>query len=384
MASLGVTGDPDGWQDAAGAISAIVGPLQDEVNGVDTLGGTGLTEHWAGPVADRYQEVWRQRHQRYQDLLHAAGRLPGPIDTFGGQLRGYQQRARQMETHYTGHGLHLTLDGMRFQLPPSHPSLPQELKSLLEGLLMEAERDVDNLWADIRNTVGNLARDLQPLAGDLEDLAFALSPIGIFWAGRAVLDWAGDTIEAHRSDVEMFDHVVLDPVDKFADVLEEKNKDAIERIRAYRDTLEDVEKKASDLVEHDDSALARSIRDDAATALEDANRNVADLDAVKWGGRVAAGAGIAITGIETYQDVRKKGWVSGLEDNAGGWAAIGVGLALGVALGPGLGAIAIGAVVSIGVGWAVQHEVDAHRKSVTKALTGAGNYLHNQFDPAAS
>lgn len=378
MASLGVEGSPDDWQDAAQAIGTIFNSLQDELHGADSAGGTGLVgQHWVGPVADQYRDVWQQRHQRYQDLLDIVRRTPAPVDAFGSQLNGFQKRAQQLEGHYTSHGLHLTLDGRTFQLPPYHASLTQELKTLLEALLKEAELAVEMLWNDIQHAVNDLEGALKPLASDLEDLAFALRPLGIYWAGKAVFDWTAGWVDRHEAGVDQFEHIVIDPVEHFADNLEKKNHEVSERLHSEAGALKGRLKQATEDVERDASDLNKSYRSDVAQALKDTERSVRDLDVVKYGGKVLLGAAILINGMDTYNSYEKDhhNLLPAVEQNAGGWAGLAAGVVVGAVLGPGL----IPFIAAVGVGivaqYSVQYVVD-HRK-------GIGRYMENQFSPVA-
>jgi hypothetical protein len=279
MAPLGVDGDPDGWQDAASAIGSIVSPLQDELDGADAAGGSGLVgQHWVGPVADKYGRIWSDRQLRYGELLRIATQVPGAVDTFGTQLSGFQYRAKQMEEHYTGRGLSLTLDGKRFQLPLGHESLPQELKSFFEVLLKEAESELDTLLSDVETAVNDLTGAIDSHIRDIEDIAFALSPLGIYWAGKAALTGAVDFLGNHESDVDAFEHIVVDPIHEFAEYGKEH-------------------------------------------ALDDLTQDSSDLDVFEWAGRVTAVGAFVVAGVGTIETYRKTHSVgTALADNSGNWA----------------------------------------------------------------
>jgi uncharacterized protein YukE len=385
MAALGVHGDPEGWQDTANAVGAIVSPLQDEVETADALGGSGLAEHWAGPVADKYQEAWQQRYQRYRNLIDLAARTPEPIANFGARLAGYQQRAQQLESHYTGHGLHLTLDGTSFTLPINHISLPQELQRFLEGLLIEAKGAVEELWRDIEGAAGDLEGALKPLAGDLGDLAFALSPYGIYWVGKVTLDYLND--EMKHDPLGALSHLVLEPIHDLAhDTVEAADKLVEDDDNVFAFDARNLRKleDVADFIKNDSSGYFDSLRGDVEQGASDVAKvsGIDGVDTVKLLGRGALVAAIGITAVQTIAD-SKHGWVNSLEENAGGWTGLGVGLVAAALLGPGLGAVAIGAVVSIGVSAIVQHEVNAHRAGTTQALNGIGHFVRNQFDPVA-
>ena len=171
MASLGVHGDPGGWENAASIIGSTVGPLTGELEDADAKGGRGLSEHWYGPAYDRYQDAWRQRYQRHGDLIDYAERAAKALYEFGGLLPGFQSQAYNLEQHYLGYGLHLQPDGLGFRLPPGHESLPQALKSILEGLLRESENKIPAMWRDIDDAIGVLSHTANPVIDWLDRTA---------------------------------------------------------------------------------------------------------------------------------------------------------------------------------------------------------------------
>ena len=114
MSALGVEGDPDGWQGAGYTIRAVAGRLASELDGADASGGGGLRQSWYGPMSEAYQNLWRQRHARYADLIYQAGRAASALIDFGEALIGLQQRAWDLERQWLGLGLHLSADGLSF------------------------------------------------------------------------------------------------------------------------------------------------------------------------------------------------------------------------------------------------------------------------------
>ena len=135
--------------------------------------------------------------------------------------------------------------------------------------------------------------------------------------------------------------------------------------------------------DHDVQAAGRSILLDAkdSQVLDDSFGDLA-----KAGGDIFAIAAAGFTVGQTYLDARKQGWVTAIENHAGGLAEAGAGFAVGavsdalvagalagaVAAAPVLvpiGLAVAGAIVVAGVGAGVNYEVGHHRAGTTRVLT---------------
>ena len=108
----------------------------------------------------------------------------------------------------------------------------------------------------------------------------------------------------------------------------------------------------------------------------------------KFGEKALGGLAVVTTAAETYHSIRKDGAVRGLEENAGDWASLAAGGAVGIGLGiaggaliaagapeilVGVGVVAVGAVVCAGVGDVTQSYVNRHQKGATRVLDDIGH-----------
>jgi hypothetical protein len=361
VSALGVQGDPDGWQGAGYTIRAVAGQLANELDSADVSGGGGLRQSWYGPMSEAYQNLWRQRHARYADLIYQAGRAATALIDFGEALIGLQQRAWDLERQWLGLGLHLSADGLSFALPFGHESLAQEVQAALHAFLGESERDVAAMWADIRSAVGDVVTVLESVLDVLADFdAIELGVIG--WT--AATAWKGLGL---------------------AGVLQ----GAMDQLDAYTvRTAADLRSEADGLKQafYDDGdrgvrAAIIGVEDDADQAVTVAG----ELDKyVKFGDKAFVAIAIVQNAADTYGSIRKEGVDGGLEHNAGGWTSLAVGLGIGALVSTagapvlvGVGVLAVTAVVSVGVGDWVQSSVDHHKKGTTRVLNDIGQGVEN-------
>jgi hypothetical protein len=390
MASLGVFGDPDSWLNAGGTMGSAVQRVQDEIDAADGSGGSGLRPHWYGPVGDTYQDVWQRRYRRYDDLVGQAKPAVTAISNFGQRMIDFQRTAVKLESKWLECGLVLTADGLRFTLPASHASLPHELKLTFESLLGASERDIEEMWNDIDGAVQDLVSVLSSAAGSLEDFAF-LEAAGIGWAASIVLPEAYGLVKSFLS--EHWTDVVLG-------VLGEEIVPALKE-GAEKD-LAEVEDLSKVTYHHGDAFVRSNLRDMKDGALGEVKAAGTADKLVKFGGRAATAIAVVGTGVSTYIDVRREGVEAGIESNAGAWAGLavstvgmglaetGVGLvvaAAGIAVAPvavTVGAVVVLAAASAGVGWLVQHEVNAHQVGLNQAVAATGQAAVAMGDDAKS
>jgi hypothetical protein len=373
MSALGVQGDPDGWQGAGYTIRAVAGQLANELDIADASGGGGLRRSWYGPMSEAYQSLWSQRYGRYGDLVYQAGRAATALIDFGEALIGLQQLAWNLERQWLGLGLHLSADGFSFALPFGHESLAQEAQAALRASLGESERDIEAMWNDIRAAVGDLVTVLESVLDALGDYSvIELGAIG--WTASAVWKGMGGPLGLVQSAMDQLDAYTVRTA---ADLRSEADglKQAF-----YQDGDRGVR------------AAVIGVEDDADQAV----RVAGQLDRyVKFGDKAFTAIAIGLTAADTYGSIRKQGVDSGLEQNAGNWASLAVGLGIGavmgsaavvaavaaapvlVGVGVGVGAVAVTAIVSVGVGNWVQSSVDHHKKGSTRVLNDLGQGVEN-------
>lgn len=377
MSALGVTGDPGGWQHASDTIAAAVRQLADELDAADAQGGSGLRGAWYGPVADAHQELWSKRHGRYGDLLYQAGRAAGALGDFAGRLWNFQVQAASLESQWLGLGLHLTSDGLSFTLPWGWENLEHEIQSLLHARVAEAVREVEAMWDDIRGAVS----DLVTIVGSVIDAAEDFGAIELS-VTLAAVGWTAGTI---------WRDVIGDPLGDASSILGVVG-DLIEARAAHN--LAVAESLSAEWVkdsDHDVQAAGRSILLDAKDS-QVLDNGFGDL--AKTGGDIFAVAAAGFTVGQTYLDARKQGWVTAIENHAGGLAEAGAGFAVGavsdalvagalagaVAAAPVLvpiGLAVAGAIVVAGVGAGVDYEVGHHRAGTTRVLTDIGHGIED-------
>lgn len=368
MASLGVSGDPDGWLHAGDTMNSVIRQLEDELGGADGSGGTGLRPHWYGPVADAYQDAWQQRRQRYDDLIGQARPAVSAISDFGHRMLDFQRRAADLEHQWLRAGLVLTGDGLRFTLP-AHASLAQDLKATLEPVLGRSERDIAEMWHDIEGAVEDLVTVLRSATDGLEDFRYLAAAAVGFAVSFLVHESGaiGGFVRDHA--IDFIDEAVMPRVHEAANA-----------------SKEEAAALSKQTYHHGDAFVRAGLRDMKEHAAAEVTAAGRTAKLVKFGGGAATAIGVVQTGADTYFDIKDRGVAAGLEANAGDWTttavALGIpllasGLTDGMTAGLTAGLVAAGivtagpvlatvgvivatSVVAVGVGKLVQYGVDHH------------------------
>lgn len=374
MSSLGMHGDPGGWQRAGHVIGAVVSQLADELAAADAHGGSGLRGAWSGPVADAYLELWHRRYNRYGDLLYHARRAAGAIIDFGDQLAGFQRRAGDLEAYGFRAGLHLAADELHFILPLGHENLPQHRQVTLGGLLAESEREIGAMWTEVRLAVNDVVTVLESAISALEDfemLAISVACGEVVWAVK-----------------ETFKGLLDEPLAKGGDLLRTEAKAFAVRAAHNHEVAEVLSGEWTKSADQGIARAGRSILSDANDAVDVADKFEGFA---KFGGYALLAAQAVVTVGETYCEARKQGWVNAIEDHANGLSSLvaGVGVSagieflLGTAAMAGLvaaapvavtiGAVVVGGLVCVGVGDFVQNKVNHHRAGTTRMLNDIGH-----------
>jgi hypothetical protein len=360
MGSLGLHADPDGWLNAGYSIRTLMDSLDSELYDADRIGGAGLSQSWAGPVAEAFTGHWSGARSRAEDLIAQGRRAAAAITDFGARLEDLVRRAADLESYWLSFGLQLGLDGMHFALPWGFEQLSPGHQVSFHQWLTESERDVTAMWADIRAAVDDVVTALESLIAALDDLAVVEA--GVF-AGLA-----GGWLDGYRKNLASLGQDGLS-------VLTE---------RLVRGTNRELD-HAYDIVikaDEDASSYDRAAVDAIARSAVRKATLVDDLG--KWGGRALLVAAVGVTLWQTYDTAesknaenKKKGWGDAFEEHAGDWAGLAAGVAIGVALAPvglpAIGAIVVGGILATGVGDVVQAAVD-HRVAINHAARDVGEW----------
>jgi hypothetical protein len=364
MGSLGLHSDPDGWLNAGYSIRTLMDSLDSELYDADRIGGAGLRQSWAGPVAEAFTGHWSGVRSRAEDLIAQGRRAAAAITDFGGRLEDFVKRAADLESHWLSFGLQLGLDGMHFALPWGFEQLSPAHQVSFHQWLTESERDVTAMWSDIRAAVDDMVTALESLIAAFED--YVVLELGTA-AGALRWIWNAEVSDPlGRLD---------DGVSLLAGHLDRTSTRALDH--AYKVVV-----AAGDDASHDVQVAA-----DATTrsAIRDAKVARAFDEVDKWGGPAVGVIAVGITAWETYGTAKKQGWVNAIEDHAGDWANLGAGAA--AAWGAGLalaavgapvavaavGVVVVGSIVGVGVGDLVQSYVNHHHTQVGHALTDIGS-----------
>src|SRR5580693_10259288 len=171
MGSLGLHADPDGWLNAGYSIRTLMDSLDSELYDADRIGGAGLSQSWAGPVAEAFNGNWSGLRSRAEDLIAQGRRAAGAIIDFGGRLEDFVKRATDLERYWLSFGLQLGLDGMHFALPWGFEQVSPVHQVSFHQWLTESERDVTAMWSDIRAAVDDVVTALESLIAAFEDYA---------------------------------------------------------------------------------------------------------------------------------------------------------------------------------------------------------------------
>jgi hypothetical protein len=365
MGSLGLHADPDGWLNAGYSVRTLMDSLDSELYDADRIGGAGLSQSWAGPVADAFTGHWSGVRSRAEDLIAQGRRAAAAITDFGGRLEDFVRRAADLESYWLSFGLQLGLDGMHFALPWGFEQLPPVHQVSFHQWLTESERDVTAMWSDIRAAVDDVVTALESLIAAFEDFEV----VALSMAAGVVGGYLGGYLK--------------DPLSLVDDGMSEV-KESLDWARNH--ALDDAYKTV---------VAAGEDADRDATAAADATKaalryaRVAEIadDVEKVGGRVLLVAAVGMTAWETYGTAKKHGWVDAVEDHAGDIASLAlitpeavVGGVIAAALLPeaavGVGAIVATGIVAFGVSEGVQWVVDHNKTTINHAVTdisrGAG------------
>jgi hypothetical protein len=357
MGSLGLHADPDGWLNAGYSIRTLMDSLDSELYDADRIGGTRLTAHWTGPVAEAFSGKWSGLRSRAEDLIAQGRRAAEAIVDFGGRLEDFVRRAADLEGHWLSYGLQLGLDGTHFALPWGFEQLSPTHQVSFHQWLTESEHDVTAMWSDIRAAVDDVVTALESLITAFED--FAVLELG------TAAELIGGDLDGYRANW----------VSAVSDGL---TAATVGLGWARNHALDDAYKKviaASEDASHDVQAAAD-------TATKDALRTAAftgKLDRVAKVGAPWLYAGtVAWTGWQTYDSVvnKHRGLLNGVEDNAGAWAGLAAGTAVFVLApvsAPALGVVLLGGVAAWGVGKAAKWWVDDNRTSINQGFTDIGH-----------
>jgi hypothetical protein len=361
MGSLGLHADPDGWLNAGYSIRTLMDSLDSELYDADRIGGAGLSQSWAGPVAEAFTGHWSGVRSRAEDLIAQGRRAAAAITDFGGRLEDFVKRAADLESHWLSFGLQLGLDGMHFALPWGFEQLSPVHQVSFHQWLTESERDVTAMWSDIRAAVDDVVTALESLIAALDDLAVV--ELGVF-AGLA-----GGWLDGYRKNLASLGQDGLS-------VLTER------LVRGTNKGLDD----AYDILTGADGAPSHyspaAVDDIVTSAVHNANL-VHEVG--KWGGRGLLLASVGVTLWQTYDTAqtynkaehKKNGWGDAFEEHAGDWAGLAAGVAIGVALAPvglpAIGAVVVGGILAAGVGDVVQAAVD-HRVAINHAARDVGEW----------
>jgi hypothetical protein len=359
MGSLGLHADPDGWLNAGYSVRTLMDSLDSELYDADRIGGAGLSQSWAGPVAEAFTGHWSGVRSRAEDLIAQGRRAAAAIADFGGRLEDFVRRAADLESYWLSFGLQLGLDGMHFALPWGFEQLSPGHQVSFHQWLTESERDVSAMWSDISAAVDDVVTALESLISALED--YTVLDVGaLSWAAWSVRGYFADTMG--RAD------------------------DILSLSAPYFAKLAADAKSYAGLVSSDVDLADPADQPAAADMAAQAEVRAGVLGNLSTAVRVAEPVALVGANLLTLKtvmsDKNTQGWRVSLEENAGIIAGTVTGDAITVfcdgalpGLGPIVGPIA-GGIVAAGVGFAVQEVVD-HRKAVGHALTDVGHGIED-------
>jgi uncharacterized protein YukE len=356
MAGLTIQGDPGGWSDAGGSLSALAARLETGLSDADALGAQALARSWAGPAAAAFSAHWATRHPRYEDLIVLVRRAARAILAYAHTLEDMRARAVNLESAWCGVGLHVLYSGEGFMLPPGVESMPPHAQVSLRQALSESARDVEALGADCVAAAAELAAVLIPVIALLDD--FALIELNIIRGiGAEFINEQKDPLSLAGTGLEV--------AERFAG-------DAADNAGTYASQLSYYLREGTAGERSAAGSLLPGAGQDAAFA-----GSVSDL--AKWGGSLALAAGTGFTVWKVMHDGQKVGYRASLEEHSGeiastafevvagdavGAAAAGVILAAGAPeIVAAIGAVAVVGVAAAGVGYTVQSVVN-HRRAI--------------------
>lgn len=369
MGSLGLHADPDGWLNAGYSIRTLMDSLDSELYDADRIGGAGLSQSWAGPVAEAFTGHWSGVRSRAEDLIAHGRRAAAAMIDFGGRLEDFVKRAADLESYWLSFGLQLGLDGMHFALPWGFEQLSPGHQVSFHQWLTESERDVTAMWSDIRAAVDDVVTALESLITAFEDFAvLELAALG------STLGWAsGATVGGYRKDLFTLGH---DAVGLETDTFVRRAKHAEQvagklRDKWYQDGTQEM-RTAGD-------SLVRDAKQDVKLAGE--------FDRyAKLGEHALVFGAVVLTAAEVYSTAKKQGLVRGIEAHTdditalavsvpAGWAGVAIAGVL-LAGAPAVvvvgGGVLAGGIIAAGVGAGAQWYVNHHQQQVGHVLRDAG------------
>jgi hypothetical protein len=342
MAGLMIQGDPGGWSDVGGSLSALATRLETGLSDADAFGAQALARSWYGPAAGAFSAHWATRRPRYEDLIVLVRRAAQAILAYAHTLEDMRARAMNLESVWCGVGLHVLYSGEGFMLPPGVESMPPHAQVSLRQALSESARDIEALGADCVAAATELAAVLVPVITLLED--FALIELNII---RGI----GAEFINEQKDPSSIAETAFGVVEKFTSRAADNAGIYASQLGYYlREGTPDEQSAAGSLLPEagQDAAVAGSVN-----------------DLVKWGGGLALVAGNGLTVWKVIHDGQKEGYRASLEQNAGAIASTVTGDVLAIAF-PGVGLLA-GGIIAAGVGYTVQTVVN-HRKEIAHVV----------------
>jgi len=369
MGSLGLHADPDGWLNAGYSIRTLMDSLDSELYDADRIGGAGLSQSWAGPVAEAFTGHWSGLRSRAEDLIAQGRRAAAAITDFGGRLEDFVKRAADLESHWLSFGLQIGLDGMHFALPWGFEQLSPAHQVSFHQWLAESERDITAMWSDIRVAVDDVVTALESLIAGFEDLA-----VLEFGALGGALGWAlGSTAGGYRKDLFTLGH---DAVGWETDTFVRRAKH-----------VEQVAEKLQEKWYQDGTQEMRTAGD---SLVRDAKQDVklaGEFDRyAKFGEHTLMVGAVVLTAAEVYSTAKTQGLVRGIEAHTDDITALAVsvpagwmGVAIaGVVLAGAPAVVVVGAgvlaggILAAGAGAVAQSYVNHHQQQVGHMLRDAG------------
>jgi hypothetical protein len=355
VGSLGLHADPDGWLNAGYSVRTLMDSLDGELYDADRTGGAGLSQSWAGPVAEAFTGHWSGVRSRAEDLIAHGRRAAAAMTDFGGKLEDFVKRAADLESYWLSFGLQIGLDGMHFALPWGFEQLSPGHQVSFHQWLSESERDVGAMWSDIKAAVDDVVTVLESLITLFEDLVVVELGVSAGLAGGYL------------------DGYMKNPASFAGDGLSVLTERLVRVTNRGLDHAYDVAVGAGE----DASRYGPAAVDDLVNSAVHKANLVHEVG--KWGGRALLFAAVGVTLWQTYDTAenKKQGWGDAFEEHAGDWAGLAAGVAIGVALAPvglpAIGAVVVGGILATGVGDGVQWVVDHNKTTINHAAKDIGH-----------
>lgn len=359
MGSLGLHADPDGWLNAGYSVRTLMDSLDSELYDADRIGGAGLSQSWAGPVAEAFTGHWSGVRSRAEDLIAQGRRAAAAITDFGSRLEDFVRRAADLESYWLSFGLQLGLDGMHFALPWGFEQLSPGHQVSFHQWLTESERDVSAMWSDISAAVDDVVTALESLIAAFEDYVVLELGATAGIIGGVLNGYIADPPAILRDPEGLlqprFDRTAINALD-----------DAFDKVVMLGDDA------SSDMWAAAEASTRNAVRD--ATFARYA----------KLGAKLTYVASAAYLLWEIKRSAKKDGVLGGIEDHTGDATALAltpletaVGVAVATAVLPeaavGVGAIVLTGVVALGVSSSVQWVVNHNKTTINHAINDVGH-----------